>query len=69
MTSKQMKALAKMSGPDLRRQLTESLSDRVRLDAKVQAGTDPKAAQLARGVRRRIARIQTLLRQRESTQA
>lgn len=62
-----MKALAKMTPVQLKAQLTEALSDRVRLDAKVQAGTDPKAAQLAKGVRKRIARIQTLLRQREST--
>ncbi len=62
-----MKSLAKMSRQDLRRQLTDARSDRVRLDAKVQAGTDPKSAQLAKGVRKRVARIQTLLRQGEST--
>lgn len=67
MTSKDMKSLAKMTGQDLKRQLADARSDRVRLDAKVRAGTDLKAAQLAKGVRKRIARIQTLLRQGEST--
>ena len=67
MASKEMKSLARITGQDLKRQLTDALGDRVRLNAKVQAGTDPKAAQLAKGVRKRIARIQTLLRQGEST--
>ncbi len=67
MSSKDMKALAKMTSVQLKTQLTEALRDGVRLGAKIQAGTDPKAAQLAKSMRKRIARIQTLLRQREST--
>lgn len=67
MSSKDIKTLAKMTPVQLKTNLTEALRDGVRLQAKVQAGTDPKAAQIAKGVRKRIARIKTLLRQREST--
>ena len=67
MSSKDIKTLAKMTPVQLKTDLTEALRDGVRLQAKVQAGTDPKAAQIAKGVRKRIARIKTLLRQREST--
>jgi len=66
-SSKDIKTLAKMTPVQLKTNLTEALRDGVRLQAKVQAGTDPKAAQIAKGVRKRIARIKTLLRQREST--
>ncbi len=69
MAAKQMKDMAKMDSVQLKTQFAESLRDRVSLMAKAHAGTDPKAAQLARGIKKRIARLQTLLRQRESTQA
>ncbi len=68
MANRYMKDLVKLDVNGLKRMLTEAQQDKVSLDAKVHAGTDPKAAQLSRGVRKRIARLKTLLRQMESTQ-
>ncbi|MBS3165092.1 50S ribosomal protein L29 [Candidatus Woesearchaeota archaeon] len=60
--------MSKMGAADLKARLAELLADRVRLSAKVQAGTDQKAAELRRAVRKGIARVHTLLRERERTQ-
>ena len=59
---------AKMTDKQLKSHLDELLMDKVRLQAKIHAGTDPKAPQLARSVRQDIARVKTLLREREITQ-
>ena len=59
--------LGKLTDKDLKIRLDELMLDRVKLQAKIHAGTDPKASQLAREVRRNIARVKTFLRERETT--
>ena len=65
MTKRAMRELRERSGEELKEQLTELTSELRQMRTKVAAGGQVTKSSRIRDVRRRIARIKTVLRHRE----